>query len=178
MKFESSEIKLSTKKLLGLLTLEYGLIWILVGIGVSILIWLCALFFDYRFAILGLIWIFIVIPLLMLFLFFIYGMLPVTAYNTLSHKLIFDEEDIRIIFLNKEEEEENKIREETVPYKNIRKIKYGGDYIIAITEDPYKGILFIPASSFEKKDQFVFITNMLHQASKDNKKSIHESAER
>ena len=85
---ETRELKMPPKKMLGTLYMQYGTYWTLVAfIGLCIFI-LLGIISDPRFFVLALIWIFLVLPLMVAFLYFFYGMQPLTAFNSIPHKII------------------------------------------------------------------------------------------
>ena len=103
---ETDEIKLSPKKLLGILFMQYGSPWliaILVGIALFVVLGFSV---DIRFFVVALIWIFLVVPLLVAFLYFYYALDPLTALNAIPHKIRYDEKEITVVVIDKKEEEE------------------------------------------------------------------------
>lgn len=107
MGIETAEIRMSSKLMLSVLLLNYGLPWViaaLVGFAVCIVLG-CAV--NIRFFLLALIWIFLLTPLVIAFLYFYYGMSPLTAFNSILHKLEFSDSEIevKIIHLSENEEE-------------------------------------------------------------------------
>lgn len=108
----TGEIRLSSKKVLLLLFQLHGKLWLWITlIGLAAFICL-AIICDPRFYILSLIWIFLFIPLVISFLYFVYGMKPLTAFNAIPHKLSLDNDEITISFIEKKEEEKKEMIKE------------------------------------------------------------------
>ena len=153
---ESKEICMSRKKMLSVLFMKYGQPWLWVAITGSLVFIFLGFLVDYRFFILGLIWIFLLLPMLTSFLYFYYGMLPLTTYNTIDHKLFFYDDHILIRFFKENtEKDDNKIlREVTVPIKDSIKISTDTDCIIMQFKEPNKGWLWIPVNGFSSIEDF------------------------
>ena len=84
---------------------QNGLAWMGVAL-VGIVVFLVLGFtIDIRFFIVALIWIFLILPLMTAFLYFYYGLMPLTALNATLHKIIFAEDKVRVVILNRIEEE-------------------------------------------------------------------------
>lgn len=161
----TKEIRITSKKMLWILYLQYGTSWmILLILGVFFFV-LLGILLNYKFFILVLIWLFLCIPLIVAFLYFFYGMKPLTVFNSISHKLIFVDNDIRIrLFeINKDEsgkvvkKEMNASHDYKIKKTEINEIKNGGDYVILISRP--KGILWLPMESFNSAIEFKNVTS-------------------
>ncbi|MCH5228469.1 MAG: hypothetical protein J1F12_00560 [Muribaculaceae bacterium] len=161
--------------MLSILMMQYGGVWCIVGIAGFILILLAGFIFDYRFFMLALMWVFLIIPMLIAFLYFFYGMLPLTTFNTIPHKIKFEDSRLIIEFFDVEEWEKNSSisggKDENEDFRNIRysrsekkditlekdnfkEMKYGADYVLLFFNPPEPGWLWLPASSFANGDNF------------------------
>lgn len=159
MAIETSEIKISPKKLLTLLAMEYGLSFIAISLGVALLIGATAIIFDARFWIVALIWIFIVIPMGMFLLFIIYGMLPLTTSNAVAHKIRFEKDRLFVIIPPTDSESNPTSRE--IEYSSIVKINSAGDSLVVFFNLPNKGLLWIPNYSFSDASQLKAVFGLL-----------------
>lgn len=167
---ETRELKMPPKKMLGTLYLQYGTSWTIVAIlGLCIFI-LLGIIFDPRFFVLALIWIFLVLPLMVAFLYFFYGMQPLTAFNSIPHKVIVNQNELRVRIIEIKENElhtESNIAQESnvdsVTFENpekdfvvrkdlLRKIKSGGDYVLLIFRQ--NGWIWLPSDSFSSFDEY------------------------
>lgn len=156
---ETQEIRMSGNKMLSTLFLLYGIPWIVAafaGFCVFIILGFCI---NFKFFILSLIWIFLLVPLVVTFLYFFYGMKTLTTFNCMPHKIIFEDQDIKINIsdLNKNQEIETEKNEAPLIEKSysinpslIKEIKTGNGYYIMNSEK--KGWLWVPVDAFQSKD--------------------------
>ena len=171
MKIDTKEIRLSPKKLISILLMEYGIGMIAVSLIVAFLLGVSAFIFDFRFFIVALIWIFIIIPMGMFLLFLIYGMLPTTAYNTLPHKIHFEEDALEIEFLgnDNEDDQQGAIKSQRLEYNYVDRISIGPSYLIVFFNAPRKGWLWMPVASFYSPEDFKSVTETLKPYCKEQK---------
>lgn len=143
---ETGLLKLPPKKLLGILSLQYGKPWFLLALaGIAVFIALgCAL--DIRFLVLALIWVFLVIPLGVAFLYFFYAMDPLTVFNAIPHKIQFLEKQLVIVLPSEDPESESPEKRISVNREELRQIKSGADYVILFFGK--KGWLWVPVAGF------------------------------
>lgn len=161
---ETKEIKMPPKKMLSILFLQNGsaAIWIaLGGIIVFLVLGICV---DHRFLFVVVLWLFLISPMEIAFLYFFYGMQPLTAFNTIPHRIIFNPKEIKIIFIpiekpEQKKEDEKDSEEPVQPERNYiikideyEKMKTGPDYILFFFNK--KGWLWLPVSSFERYEDF------------------------
>lgn len=99
---ESKEIKMSSKKLLSVLLLQYGYPWFIAAFAGLILFVVLGFASDLRFFILALIWLFLLVPLVVAFLYFFYAMDPLTAFNAIPHKIIDQDDKVTVRILPEE----------------------------------------------------------------------------
>lgn len=151
---QTKVIRLSHKKLVELLFYQNGKVWMYVCL-VGILFFIIAGFtLNLKFFILALMWIFLIIPLLISFLYFFYGLNPLTSYNVINHTIIFSNENIIIHFLLEEDENNKNIKDIVLPLKDITEIKRYPDSIILFFKDYKEGWLWLPFSGFNSFDDF------------------------
>ena len=153
------------KKMLSLLFLQYGTPWLVAALTGLIVFLVLGFVIDYRFFILSLIWIFLFIPLVVAFLYFLYGMKPFTAFNSIPHKLLFNEKELRVRIIEHNVNEEEKIENEeetitpidekkdyTVNKSLIESVKRGGDYVLLFSKQ--NGMLWVPVFAFDSISDF------------------------
>lgn len=147
---ESREISMPSKKMLKVLFMQNGIGWTtgaLSGVLVCIILGFC---FDLRFFVLALIWIFLFVPLVMAFLYFVYGMKPLTAFNSIPHKILFSEDEIIVRLIERKDDEDGEpevIKEFKEGTKSFVKIENGPDYILLVSNKD--GWLYLPFSGFD-----------------------------
>lgn len=152
---ETKEIKMPPKKLLTVLFYQNGVVWMLAAlIGFCVFI-ILGFVVDYRFFVLSLIWIFLLIPLVVAFLYFYYGMDPLTTFNSMPHTLSFggNEVKVKLIPLNETEEgAKETIKEYTVDINDFQGIKNGADYVLLLFGK--KGWVWLPVIGFDNIEDF------------------------
>lgn len=150
---ETLEIQMPSKKMLSILFLQYGMPWMVIAIvGLAVFIVLGFLI-DFRFFMLALIWLFLILPLVIAFLYFFYGMNPLTAFNSLPHKILFSDSEIKVrIRENTQEETEPEYKDYTLKKEHFSRYKTGADYVLLFFKQ--KGWLWLPVSGFENITQF------------------------
>lgn len=149
---ETAEIKMSSQKMLSVLFMQNGIPWFIASICGIIVFVILGIVLDPRFYILALIWLFMFIPLTLAFLYFFYGMKPLTAFNCIPHKIIFSDVDlkIRLITATDSEESENNNKDFEVNYKDFENLKYGPDYMLLFFRE--EGWIYLPVSCCSKED--------------------------
>lgn len=153
---ETKEIKLSPNKMLYFLFMEYGMIWALFTfIGLCIFLVL-GFTIDYRFFILSLLWIFLVIPLLIAFLYFYYGLAPITALNCLNHKILMSGNQVMIRIIENQKENTPTTKDLahvlSLNKNEYYKKKSGSDCFLFFFHQ--KGILWLPYEAFDSQEEF------------------------
>ena len=136
-----------SKKLLQILFLQYGIGWTVIAILGIIVFVLLGCLIDFRFLILALIWIFLLLPLVVAFLYFFYGMDPLTAFNTMPHKILASRDSLSTLLTGEDSEKEYK-----VDLNNFKEIKYGVDYAIIFFHK--EGWLWLPIGAFTTLEEF------------------------
>lgn len=162
---ETKEIKMPPKQMFSVLVMQHGLPWVyFIVAGVAALI-LTGFIVDFRFFLLALIWLFLIAPLTMVFLYFYFGMQPLTAFNVIPHTVFFSDSDFSVrISENEDESQENIEQQENkgaviqnskeykVSYRDIIDIKSGPDYVLLITEK--QGWMWLPMNAFVSSENF------------------------
>ena len=163
---ETGEIKMPPKKLLSILFFQKGIIWLIIALtGVALFI-ILGITLDPRFYVLTLIWIFLFFPLIIAFLYFFYGMEPLTAFNSIPHKLIFSKDAIKVRLIRKEESGENEIENNnyyTVDKSSFSGMKTGADFVLL--QFNKSGWLYLPVSSLSSLNDFKKIIGIFQDKS-------------
>lgn len=153
---ETGEIKVPAKKILSLLILHDGKFWQYLSILGILVFVILGITVDVRFFVIALMWVFLIIPMEIAFLYFYYGMRPLTVFNATAHKIIFQNNDIVIQLIQKEDSPEYEETENRKEYRlqkdSFTSFKAGGDYVIM--NFGTKGWLYLPLSSFNSMDEF------------------------
>lgn len=141
--------------MLAILFMNYGLKWF-IGAVIGLIVFIVLGFtIDIRFFFLCMIWIFLLLPLVVAFLYFYYGMDPLTAFNAMPHKITFtsDKATIMIRKKNHEEDTNNSSPEENFEYKpysvnlsEFKSLKTGSDYVLLFFGK--KGFIWLPVYAF------------------------------
>lgn len=154
----TKEIKMNSKKMLGVLFMQYGMSWAIAAFAGFILFIILGATVNLKFYMLALIWVFLFVPLVMAFLYFFYGMNPLTAFNSILHKIYFFDDRLSVVLVSENEEEEAQSKEYTVKKTSFSQLKFGSDYILLFFNK--EGWLWVPFSCFDLKDDFnKIITN-------------------
>ena len=164
--------------MLSLLFWQYGLFWLGGAFAGFVVFIILGIIFDYRFFVLALIWLFLFLPLVVAFLYFFYGMLPLTTFNTIPHIIIFNQDEVRVrVIPNKNKEKEIEKNDKSLNYKEDRaeensgflqeidpskdfivrreqfsEMKSGGDYVLLHFKK--NGWLWLPVYAFDSFSEF------------------------
>ena len=152
----TGEIHTPAKKMLTLLSLNDGKIWLYIAcIGIFVFL-ILGISTDPRFFILALMWFFLIIPMGIAFLYFYYGLRPLTVLNAVRHKVIFEGDNIQILLMENEASSESESQtpqsSRCVAAKSFKGIKNGGEYILM--DFGKEGWLYLPVSAFYSLDDF------------------------
>lgn len=86
------------KKMLGILYLQYGTWWSIGALAGFAIFIILGISLDVRFYFLALIWVFLFLPLVIAFLYFYYGLRPLTAFNSIPHSVTLSDKTLHIDF--------------------------------------------------------------------------------
>ena len=151
---ETAEIKMPAKRMFSTLFTLNGTLWVSIALAGIILFSIIGAAVDARFFILALIWIFLILPMVVAFLYFYYGMQPLTAFNMIPHRLKFNNEELTVEFI--EENEDGKYHDNRKDYflkrGECEAVKWGADYLLLFFHK--KGWLWVPLDGFESIEAF------------------------
>ena len=138
-----------SKKMFSILFMQNGILWFLIALIGVVIFSIFGIFTDPRFFVLALIWVFLIFPMIVAFLYFFYGMKPLTTFNAIPHKLQFTDNVITIQFFKENENE--LIIEPSKDYqirrKDFKEMKRGSDYMILFFNNLWW--LWVPISGFD-----------------------------
>lgn len=152
---ETKEFRITPKKMFSVLYMNDGIIWTCVAISGILAFALIGAFSDPRFFIVALIWVFIVFPMMVAFLYFVYGMQPLTTFNTIPHSILFSEDKVELNFAEENDAEGKAINSHksySIDKDKYEKMKSGPDYVILFFNK--SGWIWLPVNSFESVADF------------------------
>lgn len=130
---------------------NFGRGWIIAFAVIVIASIIPGIFIDGRFLIIALMVVLIVIPLMLSFLYYSYGLRRECFINTIPHTVSIEEDSVKVkIFTDRESEDENewKYRELLFPKKDFGKYKVDGDAVEFEMGNPRRGFLWLPLSAY------------------------------
>lgn len=167
----------------------YGKKWFMPTFGVLLPMVLLGAIFDLRWVIVALMILFIVLPMVLAFLFFYYGLDPVSVVNSPPHALEFGDNAITVYIYEMVECSPDTDSSSSSPEnknpdfktKAIKEIDYCGikDFIVGLsqvilrTSVPGNGFLIIPLSAFPDKMQFELAISAITSGMKKMKHTAH-----
>lgn len=154
------------------LIFRYSWVWLLScsllavgGIALGIVI-------DLRWLVVALMIIFIVIPFVLAFLYYYYGLRRECYVNTIPHRFIINGEGLTcrlyIPDLNSEKERTYRTRDEFFPYTSMKRFVIGSNSAVIPLRSPAKGFLWIPADSFNNTDHLSALLKLLDARQEPN----------
>lgn len=155
---ETEMIRMSGKKLTLTLFYLYGSWAMITLILLAVPALAAGIFIDLRWLIVFLMLLFLVTPMLMVFLYFYHGFRQSTASNIVEHKLIFSEKGISFRIFEKIEDEEGEkwtLRYEKLYSSDIvNGFKTSSDGVLIMLTAPEKGFIWLPYNAFGDKKTF------------------------
>lgn len=129
--------------------------WIIVGLLGIVATIIPGFIVSYKWFLVTLLWICIFIPMMMVFLYFFYGLLPLTALNSIIHKVALYSG--KAVVTTCREDDEGNLTEDintTIDYNNLKRILLEPDVLILVSNEPTKGLLILPVSEFPDRAAF------------------------
>lgn len=156
---------------------RYGRAWtaLLAALGCASL---CAgIFIDLRWGIVFLMLLFIVSPLVFVFLYIYYGLRPVNAVNVARHRVSVGESCLRTDIFGRRNEQEDEGGEEVlssleVPMSGVSGYVVGYDSVIVAIDSPHRGFLWLPVSAFRDMDAFGEAVGVIRRGISRNRDGI------
>ncbi|MDE6753434.1 MAG: hypothetical protein K2J82_02360 [Muribaculaceae bacterium] len=140
---------------------RYGLPWISTAVFLSLGILILAFTVDIRWLIVFLMILFLFIPLVAAFFYFQQGLKEITVLNTISHRLIFRQDEMKIECYNDPEDVPSFIK--TLPYSDFSRYLIGGNYLMVPLKDSRRGFVWIPANAFSQNEMLKKAVDMLYE---------------
>lgn len=183
---ESEVYKMGAGRFAMELIFRYSGTWLLILSLVGLLGVIAGVAIDMRWFLIGMLLIFVISPMLLAFMYYYYGLSRGCYVNTMSHKIVIEEEGIRIKFIQDdkgseiEREMENPVpdranrcesplKDEFFKYSSMSAYKIGNSSVTIPVKTESKGFIWIPAEAFrsdaEMSEALLLIDNkiMLHK---------------
>lgn len=160
----------------------YAVPWLLVMAILAVVALLCAIFVDLRWGVVSLMLVFLILPMLLAFLYYYYGLQHFTAVNTVFHDLTVGDHGLIVTVYEKKvfngEEESGAISGESdflyeplltnqIPFDNISRIKVGMKSVTLPVKG--KGFIWIPASAFGNDRDFAGFVKLVSTGMTNNR---------
>lgn len=142
--------RMSGKDFIGIVAGLYSLPWLLPFALFLMSALLAGVLIDLRWMIVFLMLLFIVLPMLISFFYFNYGMREVTVYNSVEHRLLFGEE--RLSFSVRKGEEEEVVKE--IEYSDFGRYFTGKNCVVVPLKEKVRGFVWIPVDAFSSFEKF------------------------
>lgn len=169
---ETNEIRMSSGRFLPELIFRFGGIWMLSLCIISVAGLALGIVIDLRWFVLGLMLIFVVLPMIISFMYYYYGLRRECYVNTLPHRIRMQEDGLAVTMVFKHRKEEKKEdsnqenpeeetghteepefeiteREEIFPYSMLNPMKVTSDSAMFFFRKPRKGFIWIPVNAFD-----------------------------
>jgi len=189
-RIESSVFRISPLRFAALMSGIYGSGWLWLMIAFSVLAVVVGVSVDYRFFILAMMVVFIVMPMMLTVLYYRYGLKGECYVNVVSHKLLFEEGRLFVLIepmpeysdeTEGRDSMQNEISDDAVgngiceedwkiiEYKaeNFGRYTVGSDYVVFPFVAPLKGFLYIPANAFDSDLSFAEMVKSVAGASRN-----------
>lgn len=152
----TTDIKMAPKKMFHVLLMRYGLFWIIFALAGIVVFVVLGCLLNLKFLILALIWIFMILPILMAFLYFFYGLEPLTAFNCIPHKIFFRSGSLSVRLMDIEDQEIVEAEKEKKDYiakrEDFKEMMSGPGYVLLFFKKI--GFLWVPVNAFDNLDSF------------------------
>ena len=109
-------------------------------------------FFDFRFILVALMLLFLLIPVALYFVYVTYGLLPENRYSIMKKYATIDEKGVELHV--SEEHAKNNSRVIAISWGSIDKIKISRDFVLIFYKSGKFRFLVVPNDSFYKLDDF------------------------
>lgn len=154
---------------------------LLISMGVIVVAVLIALLItnDYRCLIVGLMVVFIILPMFIALFYIRHGLKPITVMNALPHRLRFTETGLDILSRVEYTDDDEKVVKTSsrqIPYSEFDGFINGlNDVIFRVGPKGKEGILVITPDAAETKEQYMkIIDNMISAIGNQTKQSLTE----
>lgn len=139
---------------------RFGAIWLLLLSATAVAGIALGVTVDLRWLVVALLAIFILFPMLLMFLYYFYGLKRECYVNLIPHSLSLSPEGIEATL----QLDEEKTRTESFPIDCLGNFKVGHDSVIIRLKSPCKGFIWIPASAFGGAENLGEALRLLYSA--------------
>lgn len=141
---------------------RYAWIWLLVMCVTGVAGLILGVTLDLRWLSCGLMVVAIVMPVMLAFLYYYFGLRREAYVNTLPHTLSVGEAGLTLTLrLNRDEDEEEAVRDEFFAYADMRPMQFGAKSAIIPFKSPAKGFIWIPADAYVNPDTLVDVLKLI-----------------
>lgn len=169
--FMTLPFSMSGKKYLFRLISEYGKGWLLLGGVTFVSLFILGLTIHFKFLILAFLCLCIVLPLMYSFLYFYYGLQPISVLNSPEHKVFFKKDNLTLTaFFNKKDKKGNQDKSDLeqpsekefeLKFSTIKRIKITQDGFLFFFGEKKREFLWIPFTAFQTKEDVEEITKVI-----------------
>lgn len=172
--FQTNQYKMSSINFFTTFIFKFGGLWLLILSFIAVFALIIGISIDIRWLITGLMVIFILIPLIAVFIYYTFALKKECYVNTVSHLLEFTNEGVEAILMFKHgniqdddsQGETSSVTDQRnifLPYSSMERIELNANALIILFKSPQKGFLWIPENAFDNKDLFFELLGFLHQ---------------
>ena len=167
---ETECFKLSWQRFVLILLQQYGQNWIVAMTVIIFTAIFLGIFLDYRILLFAVILICLVLPGLLMLLYYNYGLTGKNYINVVNHRLIIKEDSINVLTYiplnedpdnsqtidseSEEEEQENQLRDYSFQFQTLGRLIVGSAYVIYLFTDTSDGFLYLSVAAFKSKEEF------------------------
>lgn len=152
--FRTLEYKMSVGHFASEMLFRHAGKWMLTLTLVSVAALVVGITIDIRWFIVGLMFVLVVIPMVLMFLFYYFGLRRESFVNTVPHVLEITDGGIEIEmrFPGDDEDSEPKLRRESFAFSEMLPIRFGLKSATVPLKHPSGSFIWIPADAFEDSD--------------------------
>lgn len=164
---ESKEYRMGSGRFASELLFRYGGWWLLLLSMTAVAGIVLGICLDLRWMVVGLMTVFVVIPMVLAFLYYYYGLRRECFVNTIPHKIDVSEDGITVLLrisasvqsessdtdsLQENNDAELEYRREFFPFSAMSPYRIGNNSVIIPFRSPAKGFLWIPADAYDDEE--------------------------
>ena len=176
----TNEFRMGGANFLSVLLFRYAWIWLLTLSVAGVCGIVLGIVIDYRWMILGLMVILVILPMIFAFIYYFYALRRECYVNTVNHRLVFEDDGIRAILkfrINAQSDGEKEdqssgaegndaeeifnTREEFFNYSDMKPYQFGAKSLIIGFRPPRKGFIWVPFDAFESESELARTLDML-----------------
>ncbi|MDE6299361.1 MAG: hypothetical protein K2M10_06935 [Muribaculaceae bacterium] len=147
---QTEPFRMSGKDFIGIAVGLYSLPWLLPFAFLLVAALIAGVLIDLRWMIVFLMLLFIVLPMIVAFFYFNYGLREVTVYNSVEHRLLFGDDTLSFSVCRGDEEEVVK----EIVYADFSGYYTGKNCVVVPLKQKVRGFVWIPVNSFSSFEDF------------------------